>query len=114
MGSFCLIAKACGTKSKPCSPHYPISGSRNSNLGLARFRGLATLIQRSLDALRLKCAGWAKTPEFADCLAEVKVKMPSGARVDELFGRLRPGAAARAAELALALVGHSENGRAAS
>lgn len=52
-------------------------------------------------------------PEMAnlleDCLAEVKVRMPAGARANELFGQLRAEAPARAVELALALVGQTEN-----
>ena len=46
------------------------------------------------------------------CLAELKVKMPAGARVDALFERIRREAPARATDLALSLVAEAEPPRA--
>jgi hypothetical protein len=45
--------------------------------------------------------------------AEVRVKMPAGARLDAVFDRVRAEAPGRAVELALSLVADTEAGRAA-
>ena len=67
-----------------------------------------TIAGRLQAEVRSLGAGGVMANLLEDCLAEIRTKMPAGARVEDLFAQLRAEAPARALDLALSLVGETE------